>query len=303
MSRARLHPHLRRGVGNLFSSDVYQNYTATYAWASNQTAHLGLGCVVAMIALALCPWLAEHLWLMFLVYPAKEGLDVWLARRLRGSPFPVPLREILIDSATDLGFVSLGIALAVLQPLHPASLAAWAGVALAFAALASRHFIAGKRAFDKSALPYLFRLGGFRATWRDEADVIRAFLDGNGPPHLLLVGQRGSGRTTLAVAIGCELANRLQLVRHVSCPDLIEALTGRNHASRASEPWTVHEAGWLVVDHVDAGRKLPPLPPGKRIIWVASADADRPGLEAMLAAAGAGGLAVIDVTAMAYQPP
>jgi len=299
---------IRRAAGSLFASDVYQSYTASYTWSSNQAAHLGLGFCAAALALGLVPWLAEHRWILFVVYPLKEARDVVLAGRMAVSPFPVPRAQVLVDAATDLAFVTMGIALAAMLPLEPGEAILWLCVLAALAFLAWRRFGPEKRAFDKSALPYLFRLGAFRASWSVEEPAVRRFLRGEGPRHLLLVGKAGSGRTTLAVAIGCEMTVRQGYARYCSAGFLAEHIaTGRTAPSEPVEPWTIDEAELLVVDDVMGLDAIAPRAAslaGKRCLWVAAAAADVGALEARLHRTfGAGEVAVLDVGAMAYRPP
>lgn len=297
---------LFKPAGSLFSSDVYQNYTSTYTWWANQTAHLGLGFGIAAVAMDLIPWLGMHVWIMFCVYPLKESRDIWLARGAAKSPFPVDTKEILTDSATDLAFVSLGIALAVFLLMPDIYLALWALLLVTAMIWGWWRFHPEKRSFDKSGLPYLFRLGAYSATgWASAEQAVRGFMNGNGPPHLVLSGKTGDGRTTLAVAMGSEGTVSRNYIRYLaSANELLEVGSAeRGTVSRPAEAWTLGEADWVIIDNIsfipaqfDATIQLV----RKRCIWVTSGTS--PLLDELEARFGAGQVAKVDVSNLGYAP-
>jgi hypothetical protein len=293
---------------SLFNSDVYTSYTAWYSWTSNQAAHMGLGCAVATIAMGLLPWFDQHRWAMFLVYPWKEALDFYLAWRVNKPPFAMRPFAILADCLTDLGFVSLGVLIVALSPIGWSDLipiAAMLGVLLAVAML---YWKAGKKAYDKSGLPFLFRLATFHpAVWTTAEAPIRNFLEHQGIEHLVLFGSYHSGKTSLAAGIGCEALEKGALVRYLAAGRLIEELGSPASApSAADQVLTVAEANLLIVDDVMGLAALAPLAnglKGKRCVWGVTSLANVNDVVAAIQTALPGAtLVTIDVGKMGYAP-
>ena len=293
---------------SLFNSDVYTTYTAWYTWTSNQSAHMGLGCAVALIMLGLVPWFADHRWAMFLVYPWKEALDFYLAWRVNKPPFAMRALYILADCVTDAGFVSLGVLIVALSPIEWRDLIPIAVAVAVLLAVAMLYWKRGKKAYDKSGLPYLFRLATFHpADWTAAEAPVRSFLERLGADHLVLFGSYHSGKTSLAVGIGCEALEKGSLVRYLAAGRLLEELGSPSSGpSAADQPLTVAEADLLIIDDVMALAALAPLAnglKGKRCIWGVTSLANVNDIAAAIQSALPGAtLALIDVDAMGYSP-
>lgn len=298
----------QKGGPSLFNSDVYTSYTAWYTWTSNQCAHMGLGCAIALIALGLVTWFGEHRWALFLVYPWKEALDFWLAARVNKPPFRMRWSAILADCLTDLGFVSLGVLIASLAPLDLKDIFAVLTGTAVLVAIAFLCWKRGKQAFDKSGLPYLFRLATFHpADWTAAEAPVRNFLAEKGMAHLVLFGSYGSGKTSLAVGIGCEALEKAARVRYLAAGRMLEELGGPpSEPSSDDEPLTVAEANMLIVDDIMDLAALAPLAgglTGKRCVWCVSSLANEKAIAAAIQAAlPATSLSMIDVAAMGYSP-
>jgi hypothetical protein len=258
--------------------------------------------------MGLVPWFSDHRWAMFLVYPWKEALDFYLAWRVNKPPFAMTWFGILTDCLTDLGFVSLGVLIVALSPvdwpdLIPIGIAV--GVLLSVAMF---YWKAGKKAYDKSGMPFLFRLATFHpADWTAAEAPVRNFLEQKGIEHLVLFGSYHSGKTSLAVGIGCEALEKGALVRYLASGRLLEELGSPATAPSASDQsLTVVEANLLIVDDVMGLGALAPLAgglAGKRCIWGVTSLANVNDIVAAIQAALPGAqLAMIDVDAMRYSP-
>jgi hypothetical protein len=282
-----LHEQLKKPAGSLFSSDVYQHYSATYAWSSNQTAHLLIGFALATCLYSLFPQVdtLTAAWMTPLIYALKESVDLYLASRNRNRypEFRIPISEFLSDSATDWLFVSLGgwFALSAIAISTDGNWI-WLLVVLVilglFGWLASGHFIPQKRAFDKSGLPYFLRLALIpKIPPQLATPALKSFLREGG--ELVITGGKGTGRTRLSVAIGSEFCNSRRRVRYTNAAQLAETLTSaEQQASLPAEPWHPDEAECLIVDdtHPDftldaaARERLQ----GRSVIWVLCAGLD-----------------------------
>jgi hypothetical protein len=308
-----LNQQLNRFAGSLTSSDVYQSYSASYAWISNQTAHIGLGLILTGIAIAFFPKLGHWPWLILplVLYPFKELVDVMRARGAPQKAFAIPKEELTIDTAADISFVTVGISAAMLLP------AGWWGglLVLLFAGAVLWYFVPKflpiKRAFDKSALPYFFRLANYEAQF-GEADVqtIHSLLKGvvdesSSIVHLVLFGPGQSGKTTLAVGVGSELTAREARVRYISSNKYLNR-EANPQASLRSQPWLVDECQLLIVDDIQDALSLSQRPPYVRAsVWVTDDLAIAEQLKKTLQSQWSGEndhIHLIDVQSLNYKP-
>jgi hypothetical protein len=282
-----LNEQLKKPAGSLFSSDVYQHYSATYSWSSNQTAHLLIGFALAVSLYSLFSQvdMVTALWLTPLIYALKESVDLYLAARSRNHypEFDIPIREFVFDSGTDWLFVSLGgwLALSIMAISTGGS---WLWLLLVllllglFSWLASRYFIPQKRAFDKSGLPYFLRLARIPKPPPESASpALKSFLAEGG--ELVISGSKGSGRSRLAVAIGSEFCNNSCRVRYTNAAQFSEFYAAREQAgSMPAEPWHPQEAEYLIVDDIYSGftldESLRERLSDQSIIWVLCAGVD-----------------------------
>ncbi|MGF1609541.1 MAG: hypothetical protein ACFCUQ_09105 [Kiloniellales bacterium] len=263
---------------DVFGSDVYVDYQATYVWQANQVGHFAIGFLFGYLLL----WLVEPsiLWVVVLcgLYAVKELLDFLIARVQAQGWFPADQGELLTDMGTDTFFVSFGVLFAFAGALGWAyGLAVFVvGLAITFALRA--YYLPGKRHFDKAVLPFYYRLPNFPRTegvHQHNADRILAFI-GQEPcngfaaqPTVLIQGYKGTGKTTLGVAIGSELAMRRKKVLYVTAFALFEetaptpAYQGVRRVERrvekllgAGDPWSLDEVDFLIIDNVDTDSPL-----------------------------------------------
>jgi hypothetical protein len=304
---------LKQFAGSLTSSDVYQNYSASYSWISNQTAHIGLGLILTGVAIAFFPRLGQWPWLILplVLYPFKELIDVM---RTRGAPqkaFAIRKEELSLDTASDISFVTVGISAALLLPVGW-----WGGLLVLILAGAALgyfvpRFLPVKRAFDKSGLPYFFRLANYGAKFDEpQIEMIRKLIQdidsgGDANTHLVLFGPGQSGKTTLAVGIGSELTARKARVRYISFGKYLDI--GENSSvSPLNQPWLAEECRLLIVDDVKGTVSLSPRPEHVRCsVWVTDDKNNADQLQQTLQTQWLGNneqIHLVDVQALAYKP-
>ena len=143
-----------------------------------------------------------------------------------------------------------------------------------------------KTAFDRSGLPYFFRLPTFDGKFADPNDpsCIGTFIDDTARnAHLLIHGPPAARKTTLAVGIGCGMTITRQpgtgptVVRYVSAAKLADELTVRSAPTSDSELHSVSGAEVLIVDDLPDVTLTTHQPPGsaawcslleRSIVWV-----------------------------------
>lgn len=287
-----------------FGSDVYIAYTAKYTWQSNQMAHAMMGFAgTTLLAAGALSLGCSPLWALgFAAIPVSKDLTDLLLDRARASSvcrktqaFPVNMRELACDAATDVFFWLFGMMLSLTLmsrlPVVFPSWGSWLLLAITLAMLATmfvpvRHYSRQKTAFDRSGLPYFFRLPTFDGEFANPKDLplIDTFVGGTDrSAHLLIHGPLGARKTTLAVGIGCGMTITRQrdtapaAVRYVSAAKLADELTVRSAPTSDSELHSVSGAEVLIVDDLPDVTLTTHQPPGpaawcslleRPIVWV-----------------------------------
>lgn len=266
-------------LSNWFGSDVYEAYTSAYTWQSNQMAHAMMGFAgTVLLASAAAVLQLELLYgAAFIALPImKDVTDVVIdLGRARGgagvkAPFSARLSELIRDAATDALFWTIGavVALAVLcwaQMPHPHPLAPWVTliglVMLLYGLLVSAPFyLRQKRAFDRTALPYFYRLPTFDGTFADAngPKAVTDFIENaTAVTHLVLHGAPGARKTTLAAGIGSGLTVRRTEngktidVRYIPAAKLVDEIARPDGETAGTGPVSVRDADILIVDDID----------------------------------------------------
>lgn len=278
---------------DIFGSDVFVSYQGTYVWQANQVGHFAIGFAASSVI----SWLfagfggAESGWyyivvaVVLLIYGGKEYIDLLIARHQAKDFYEYDKRELWADMAADTWFVISGALVGAGAHTNP-----WLGIAMAVLFLATffllgSWFLPGKVSLDRSGLPYIFRLANFPRTegvHQHNIDRIAAFIKGREvggfqpPPAILIQGYRGTGKTTLGVGIGSEIAvSKKGSVKtrgralYFTAFGLFERGV-RKKAEGAPEtirrrkpgllgtddPWSAEEAEVLIIDDVDSDSGL-----------------------------------------------
>ena len=289
-------------AGRQFGSDVYTHYTAVYTWKANQMAHAMMGFAGTTLFIHVATRLGMEFWYgaaFYFIPFLKDLTDIAVDLSLSVRQFPkTPAfrREVILDAVTDNLFWSTGLMLALFLAAISLEDRSWwlCSVLLVVIFLhilairgVSRHFISQKLQFDRSGLPYYFRLplyAGRLAANPNSASPAEVpvkevekfvFLDNQRASHLVLYGPQRSFKTTLAAAIGSGLTTRRQSVRYLSKTRLVEAFAAPHFpACRAgSLPVHPHGADIVIIDDLDQPSGLPMILPalaGKSTVWVIS---------------------------------
>ncbi len=282
---------------DIWGSDELSGYTATYAWETNQMAHVmmgfflgaaGLALVIGLLVSPMRRWprarpmldRIDRVWSRwgprlewFLALPwIKELIDWLYDENFAPGGFPIDRGALLLDSLADIVFWSIGIGLGI--SLHRRSARAFWLTVLVGGAFAVPLGVSGwaeKQRFDRTGIPYCIRLSHVDTSGIQPEAIgeLRRYLETRGPrSHLILQGSSRVAATPLAMGLGCELSARGNKVRYVTAFELREWLNasrwgvGEARSARgpiaAVAPWPLAEVEFLIVAEVDSDRPLWP---------------------------------------------
>jgi hypothetical protein len=284
---------------------VFNPYPASYSWDSNQMAHamMGFAGVVLLAQTGALFGLPLYCGALFAAFPlGKDVIDLWVdfGRKRKVVIYRRQRRHILAplgDAAADQSFWWTGGALALFVLASTAGgdgAGGWAlaaAVALLAAGLAiGLPFRAEKARFDKSGMPYYFRLPNLERgadprggpppgplTPEGFTRVVNDFIASREARHLAIVGPARTGRTLVSIGIGCDMLSigHGTRVRYLRWSELGELAGEEAHtASGAQEPWALAEASVLIVDDTPLEADFTGLPASlfaaRKVIWATS---------------------------------
>ncbi len=266
---------------DLRGKEVQSAATYSYLWSADQIGHMGVG-IVLNFALVLLAFYLVGDWAQIAGFVATFALVAgWEINSYRTDakkaqpPFVLDKQLLRWNAITAAGYMVLGNVIGAGFHRHALEGTITVVAALVIAFAVAPWWLRQKIVWQKAGLPYLFRLADTGSSVLAEpARVLQQLIDDAAPPcapprQVLLAGPIGSGRTSLAAAIGTEFAFRKKSVRYLTLDRLIEFATAPTaHANppvfsddtgpRNIEYWTWTEAQVLVID--DIGPVIGALP-------------------------------------------
>lgn len=259
---------------DLWCKEVATGYTVTYTWMANQLGHFAIGfaptIILSSIAAAIfgaTPLIALVALLpaLFMIY--KEQGDIAVEKKRSDTNpgiFPLNIGDIKKNAWTANLFTFVGacvagsVALTGLIPVVGSLLPLVVLLILTVPCVfVMRYWLTKKKCFQQSGLPFTYRLSYFsennmKNTLEECQKTINEFMDGN-IDSLIISGPVKSGKTTLGVSIGTELAFKQIKVRYIELFDLLESI------SFVKEPpvhfayvlWDLGEVDVIIIDDVD----------------------------------------------------
>lgn len=247
---------------------------------------------------ALCGWTGGLAVGQVLFWAGKEYRDIRVVRHdAQGNLFALNQRDLFLDAGTAILFIAFGVAVAY------ASFWSWQWavivfmVALALALMPAHYWMSRKYCFQRACLPFLFRLsditGRIACPQNNAVGQVQAFVAGQGCcRHLLVFGERGTGRTTLAVAMLTEHCFQVRRARYASWAKFLETADSIDQVGQhnGQTVWAWQDCDIIALDDVmvvppgtspllaDFERGLNALPPAarqmlnqRRTVWVLGA--------------------------------
>lgn len=229
--------HLSNGAvrrqlkADLIGKDSHRGVTLTYAWLANQFGHFGLGLLLALVLYKVFFHALEFsvtkaavwagigsavIWLLFEIVnflgPLLRQHQPGMRSQRVGSryPFPPAWRSIAFDTGTDVLFFWLGAFSASLFCQFTVGMLIALICVSAALVYPSRYWYRIRIYLQTAQYPFQFRLSqwNFALGEAQKKTVLQYASDREPGRHLLIYGAKGSGKTSLAVAIATERSFR-----------------------------------------------------------------------------------------------
>jgi hypothetical protein len=196
---------------DLWCKEVATGYTVSYTWMANQLGHFALGFVPAIYFIWYIP---------VLLMAIKEFFDVKIEFNKSNGLYPVPKSDIVLNASTATYFTLVG-ALCAFNPLT-------LFVTIPTSLFVMKHWISQKKCFQQSGLPYVMRLNYVEKSRFDNPEHAKILIDkfmNNEIPKLVITGNKDSGKTMLATAIGTELGFNMVKCLYTTEQDMLTRKT------------------------------------------------------------------------------
>ncbi len=255
---------------DIFDKEVQSAATYSYLWIADQVGHIGLGVMLQFLG----AWIFQGFFSLIGYQPIGTNLSglllifgatafwEWRAYEkfvhLASGRFPLNTKGLRKNAITATLYMWFGAVIGF--GFH---LDAGAGISILIATLLlaiipAPWWIRQKMTWQKASLPYLSRLAGVRKTIsQPEADAVRDMMQQQVPPdgkprQIIIFGAIGSGRTSLASAIGTEFAFSSSKVRYLTLTKFVELAeeSARYPGPRNIGFWHWANAQVLVLDDV-----------------------------------------------------
>lgn len=252
---------------DLIGKDSQRGITLSYGWLANQCGHCMLGYIPTHLLYLLlakvfhvsgASWKAAIsiaiFWTGFEIYNVVKPLS---QQKKEGALFEPDWKNIIHDTATDLGFFATGALLAGLLLGFNWYLIAGLLIVGFVLASPSKYWYHTKIFQQAAEYPFQFRLSQWK--WNmNEADrktVLQFLKQPKGGYHLLISGAYKTGKTSLAVAIANEWSIQHRTAKYATAIKLFSWMIepDSTEPSVPANLWNWREADCLVIDDLNTG--------------------------------------------------
>lgn len=248
---------------DLIGKDSHRGITLTYGWLANQVGHYALGFIPTSLLYLNGVSLLSSLiyvglfWLAFEIYNALSPL---YKKEYKGNgTFKPHWTNLTFDTFTDLCFFWVGSATFYFCAAENKQGVFIFVVGLVLLFFSIRFWFLTKLFQQNAFFPYQFRMSQWNGVM-DESDakVIRAFIKSKGKNaqhHFIFMGAGKSGKTTVSVGIGNELAIRHRRSTYTTFSKWISSLNSTTESIESSSKsiWTWLNSDFLIIDDINPG--------------------------------------------------
>lgn len=265
---------------DLIGKDSYRGVTLTYSWLANQLGHLSLGFIPTILLFIFLSkkmekeeaalWSAAIISCVWIIFEAYNFLGPLLLKKPSSSKrmfmpqgsrytFAPQWGNIAFDTATDIIFFSFGAFMASLCCAYTTSALVIMLVLLVLLIYPCAYWYMTKMYLQAPQYPFQFRLSQWQQGISDpNRTAVQQFManDGEGK-HLLVFGDKGSGKTTLSVGIATEMSIRRHAATYLTAMKLYCMFFDKGSAG-GEALWNWRNASVLVIDDINPGSPIEP---------------------------------------------
>jgi hypothetical protein len=255
---------------DLIGKDSYRGVTLTYSWLANQFGHFALGFIPTIILnkifikyttiqhpsikSAICIALA---WLLFELYNFLGPLLLKKSSNTKYQ-FQPAWGNIAFDTFTDVCFFAFGAFTASLFLIYATKILIILIVLVLILAYPIKYWYTTKMYLQYANYPFQYRLSQFDGDINDEdKKTVQQFLGNKqNNQHLFVFGNKGSGKTSIAVAMGTELSIQHNACTYITGVKLYPMFYEEETVVQMHELWNWRKASFLLIDDINPGNPI-----------------------------------------------
>jgi hypothetical protein len=249
---------LKALLNDLIGKDSQRGITLTYGWLANQVGHFALAFIPVTVSMhyfkedILCMLWTVGIWTAFEVFNFLSPLFKGLGKT--GNHFPIEWKNITFDTTTDVFFFWVGGYCAYLLSKEENFKYPFVIIAMIlYVAFVTRKWYKIKFYQQRSGFPFQVRLSQWKGLLSDEQrnNIIVFKNNGQEKSHFLVLGNVGSGKTSLMVGLGNEKAIQGKKVRYTTFFKWIAELpTNGTGDKNQHDVWDWNEADFFIIDDI-----------------------------------------------------
>ncbi len=255
---------------DLIGKDSYRGVTLTYSWLANQFGHFALGFIPTLL---LYKQLIEHAtvkdasikaalyialaWLLFELYNFLGPLLLKKSGTAKYQ-FQPAWTNVAFDTLTDICFFALGAFTASLCIIFITKILVVVIVLIFLLAYPIKYWYTTKMYLQYANYPFQYRLSQFNGNISEvDKNAVQQFLTNqqNGH-HLFIFGDKGTGKTSLAVAMGTELSIQQNACSYITGVKLYPMFYEDATLVQIHELWNWRKADFLIIDDINPGNPI-----------------------------------------------
>lgn len=283
--------HIREQLNkDLIGKDSYRGVTLTYSWLANQFGHFSLGFIPAIVVHHLITsgnpvilklfsflkislpvknaeyWAAFGVWGFWLLFETYNFLKPLLfskysKRKALGNGryvFHPAWFNVGFDTVTDLLYFGIGTISASLLCVYHQEMLSLLLILAVLVSYPAYYWYTTKMFIQNAEYPFQLRLSQWTQNIQDKnKDYIRDFLaKRNEGKHILVFGSKGSGKTTLAVAIATEASIKNNCCSYITAVKLLSKFYEPQDQPDERYLWSWRNCGLLVIDDINPGKPV-----------------------------------------------
>lgn len=265
---------LQQLKNDLIGKDAYRGVTLTYSWMANQFGHFSLGFIPTFILYTFLTsktemsrpeiWAPIIIWGCWILFELYNFLGPLLFnvnskkqdQQNKGYVFHPEWGNITFDTLTDLCFFGLGAFACSLLCSYTLPALLMFLILSVLVIYPSYYWYSTKMHLQNAGYPFQLRLSQWKFNIQEAhkaviADFVKNPQNGK---HLLLFGSKGSGKTSLSVAIATELSIKNNRCSYVTATKLLSMFFEKAERVAISPgSWAWHDSSLLIIDDINPG--------------------------------------------------